>query len=72
METKDEQKKRPCPACRARKIVPRYAEDDPRGVRVSEASNRVYVPVRCGACGINFEISADPKELLKRDEDDDY
>ena len=69
MEDETKKKGRPCPACR-QNLVLQYKKDQPH-IRQDPVSGRFRVPMRCTRCGINLEVSLDPKEMLEPNEDEE-
>ena len=65
----DEKKKStPCPVCR-RPLILQYDKKDPK-LRQDPVTARIRIPMRCTGCGINVEISVDPKDLEEEQDDD--
>lgn len=63
----DDQPGRPCPQCQ-QKLILQYSKEDPR-ITNSLDGKKIRIPMRCTRCGINIQVSLDPKELQDADPD---
>jgi len=48
-----------------------YSKEDPR-IRQDPVTAKWRVPMRCSGCGVNIDITVDPKDLEEEQEDSSW